>query len=592
MRRTSRWVKLSNLPPWVAGLFAAIVIFLPAVLVLVVVHTRSVGAMKDEIRGNLRRLAKSVAVHVDAEAHKGFTSPEQEHTTEYVTAIKPLDAFLRSDVSIKYVYTCVMREGKVYFVLDPTPEGDVDDDGVDDKSHIMQPYDDPSEEMLNAFKFGASTADAEPYEDDWGTFISGYAPIFDGNRELVGIVGVDLTAERYAERLGGVDSSARLGYFVAGLIALSAGLAAALFQKRRSEYLREQAAAKAALEELAESLESANHQLRFASRRFEQLFNLVPVACFTFDRNGTIYEWNRECERLTGMVPQDVVQRTIFETIVGEEHHHVFEELIETVFDSRPTPDREWSDIARDGSRFTVIVNTFPLFAADGSVTGGIAACADITAHKHLQAQNEKQMSEIQRAYHELDSSRTDLESMNSALSDANRQLRKLASVDSLTNILNRRSIFKTLEREAAISKRRSRPLSVLMVDIDHFKALNDTHGHMVGDQVLKSVATRLKSASRLGDHAGRYGGEEFVVVLPDTDGDDAVRVAERVRRQIAADETAGAKVTVSIGVSSWDANFDSIEHFIDAADRALYEAKRTGRNRVVHSRDLNQGAA
>jgi diguanylate cyclase (GGDEF)-like protein/PAS domain S-box-containing protein len=574
------------------GVMVGLGVLVPSALVLSLVYTRSIAAMKEEVRGNLRRIAKTAALLVDGDAHRQFTDASQESSPEYAEAVRPLKQFIDRDPSFKYVYTCVLVDGEVRFVLDPTPTGDWDDDGLDDKSHVMQRYDDPSAEMLQAFEHRASNADYEPYTDDWGTFISGYAPVFDSKGEFVALLGVDVTADKYRDRLQRVESAAVLAGVVALLLSLGVGVAAGLFQRRRHQWAREQAAATEALRDLAESLDGANAQLRFASRRFEQLFNLIPVACFTFDRNGTIYEWNRECERLTGTHAHDVVQKTLFETVVGTDNHEAFHEMINSIFQDRPTLDREWTDVNRSGAQFTVVLNTFPLYAQDGTVTGGIAACADITAHKQLQFENARQMAEIQRAYADLDASRNDLTSMNTALTDANRQLRKLASVDPLTGILNRRSIFKTLEREAAIAKRRSRPLSILMVDIDHFKSLNDTRGHIVGDAVLRAVASRLKTASRMGDHAGRYGGEEFLVVLPDTDADDAVRVAERIRRQVAADDENGAAVTVSVGASTLTEAHVAIEQFIDTADRALYEAKRKGRNRVVHSRDTAQGAA
>jgi two-component system cell cycle response regulator len=131
------------------------------------------------------------------------------------------------------------------------------------------------------------------------------------------------------------------------------------------------------------------------------------------------------------------------------------------------------------------------------------------------------------------------------------------------------------------------------MIDIDHFKELNDTHGHIAGDSMLKWVASQLKSALRLGDEVGRFGGEEFLAVLPETDPDAALLVAERIRSRIADSSSDGISTTVSIGVSTLGQKHESTEQLIEDADRALYEAKRRGRNRVVHSRNLKgEGAA
>jgi diguanylate cyclase (GGDEF)-like protein len=211
---------------------------------------------------------------------------------------------------------------------------------------------------------------------------------------------------------------------------------------------------------------------------------------------------------------------------------------------------------------------------------------------KELQDQVERQVHEIQRAYRELETGRHELTSMNDALTEANERLKRLATIDPLTGILNRRAIFEVLEKCVGSADRTGRDLSILMVDIDHFKQLNDMHGHIKGDIVLKSVANILKSASRMHDEVGRFGGEEFLVVLPDTGPEEAIAVAERIRREIQAHEDEGLWVTVSAGVATYQIGFSSIEQFVDAADKALYESKRRGRNRVIHVRDITEGAA
>ncbi len=134
----------------------------------------------------------------------------------------------------------------------------------------------------------------------------------------------------------------------------------------------------------------------------------------------------------------------------------------------------------------------------------------------------------------------------------------------------------------------RDKPLSVAMVDIDHFKAVNDTHGHAAGDEVLRELAARLRRFTRSSDLTARLGGEEFVVVMPDTALAVANLVAGRVGRQLAEAPVAtgfvdgGLPLTVSIGVAAIEGDADSCEVLLKRADDALYEAKREGRNRVV----------
>ena len=582
-----------TLSPVSMGAAVGLLVLVPCLIVGGTLYVRSAHAIHEEIRNNLLRVATATSLLVDPELHKTFTDPAQESTPEYEQAIAPLGDLIERDPSFMYVYTFVEREGQIYFVLDPTPEGDADEDGVDDKSHIMEIYEaDGLDRMYQSLREGRAIAETELSDDIWGTFLSAYAPVIDSNGEVVACVGIDVSADKYAGRLASVRNAGIVALVVAFVIAALVGGAAAFAQKRRIEIANEQEAASLALNELARSLDVANRQLRFASRRFEELFNLVPVSCFTFDEHGTIYEWNHESERLTGWRAHEVMQHTLFDAIVGPESQRDFLTLIELVFAGTPSLGFEWTGAKRDGTPFTVVVNAYPLVSPDGTVTGGIAACSDITERKSLQTQIENQIAEIQRAYEELEASRSDLTQTNAALSEANKQLQKLATIDGLTGVFNRRTVFDGLDRAISAVHRNARPLSVLMLDIDHFKALNDTHGHLVGDAVLRSVAAQLKSACRLQDEVGRFGGEEFLVVLPETDADEAVRAAERVRRQIAGSSVDGITVTVSVGVSTFSPATATSELLIDFADRALYEAKRAGRNRVVHSRDITEGAA
>lgn len=158
-----------------------------------------------------------------------------------------------------------------------------------------------------------------------------------------------------------------------------------------------------------------------------------------------------------------------------------------------------------------------------------------------------------------------------------------LATRDGLTRLPNRRLFEETLNRELARSYRRNAPLSLVVLDVDHFKDVNDTAGHLTGDAVLRDVGAALVRNTKGSDLAARYGGDEFVVLLPDCAGGDAVRVAERLRAAVARDVTAVA-VTMSAGVGEMPGNAGDGERLVAAADVALYAAKRDGRNRSVRS--------
>jgi diguanylate cyclase (GGDEF)-like protein len=158
---------------------------------------------------------------------------------------------------------------------------------------------------------------------------------------------------------------------------------------------------------------------------------------------------------------------------------------------------------------------------------------------------------------------------------------------DELTSLFNRRAIQDAFKEEFFRAKRGEYPLSVAMLDLDHFKSVNDNYGHPFGDRVLKTIAEKMLEITRKKDLVGRYGGEEFLIVFPECELDQSHKILERLRTNMAqqiltTDSGQEVKVTVSIGIASLQQN-DKIEDLIARADQAMYQAKSEGRNRVVH---------
>jgi len=182
------------------------------------------------------------------------------------------------------------------------------------------------------------------------------------------------------------------------------------------------------------------------------------------------------------------------------------------------------------------------------------------------------------------------LESTIKDLSDTNRQLEQLLMVDEKTGLYNFREFRRRLREEWARASRYQTPLSLVFLDIDDFKKLNDSLGHQAGDRVLAEFATLVAGGARANDVAARYGGEEFSIILPHTEATMAVRVAERIRHAVSdfvfLEDEKPSRITVSAGVATYpsSANIRSVDDLVRAADVALYQAKDQGKNCVVQA--------
>jgi diguanylate cyclase (GGDEF)-like protein len=175
-------------------------------------------------------------------------------------------------------------------------------------------------------------------------------------------------------------------------------------------------------------------------------------------------------------------------------------------------------------------------------------------------------------------------------------ETRRLSITDPLTGIGKRRHFIELAQREFQRSHRYQRPLSLIMLDLDHFKVVNDTYGHLVGDKVLRAIAKLCENNLRESDIIGRYGGEEFLILLPETPGYEsdpnksdehtAKAVAERLRKMVESTPTQTAQgkipITISLGIAELTGDIDDLDTLIDRADQALYQAKQGGRNQSV----------
>ncbi|MFT4688511.1 MAG: diguanylate cyclase (GGDEF)-like protein [Limisphaerales bacterium] len=198
-----------------------------------------------------------------------------------------------------------------------------------------------------------------------------------------------------------------------------------------------------------------------------------------------------------------------------------------------------------------------------------------------------RQNNQLIETQAELHDRNQQLREQQEQLRIANEQLSELARTDGLTGLNNHRAFKERLEDEYNRSARYELPLSLMMLDVDKFKIFNDTYGHPAGDEVLKIVATCLTKATRSTDFVARYGGEEFVVILPFTQRDVVLGLAERVRAEIESVSWEQRAITVSIGVGTMTSDVKTPADLVALSDEALYHSKLTGRNRVTHMNEL-----
>ncbi len=316
----------------------------------------------------------------------------------------------------------------------------------------------------------------------------------------------------------------------------------------------------------------AEEAVREAERALREVLELLPVGVWIVDRNGGILHCNRAGQRIWVGPLDDIRRRKGWRLDTGEPIANEEWALLQGTRSSEASLDREIRIEGRDGTGKVLISSMIPRFDAELEIAGAIIVDQDITA--------------LKRQEEELLRTRANLEIANHELRESLEREQLLARTDWLTGLTNRRHFLDMAEHECAVARRYGLPLAAILFDIDRFKRVNDSLGHLTGDEILKGVAQRTAEQLRSADLLARYGGEEFIVLVPESTAPRAEVVAERIRKAISKEsfETVAGKVTVTVsaGVSELGANTDTLEDLIRRTDQALYEAKEKGRDCTV----------
>ncbi|MBF7073867.1 diguanylate cyclase [Glaciecola sp. MH2013] len=299
------------------------------------------------------------------------------------------------------------------------------------------------------------------------------------------------------------------------------------------------------------------------------LLSSIEVGIVVLDREFNVEVWNQFMENHSSVRPRQINGKNLFEFFPDLDKAW-FTRKCEPVFSMRSPAFIIWEQrpyVFKFGTSRPITstsdvmyqnVTIFPLASLTGKVDKVCVLVYDVT-DQALAKQN---------------------------IEGLNERLREVSRVDGLTGLFNRRYWQERFEREFKMALRHNPPMCAIMLDIDHFKKVNDTYGHHAGDLVIQRLAKLVKLATRETDIPGRYGGEEFAVVLPDTTEKNAFIVAERLRKLVSLDavqyEDIEIKFTVSIGIAQFLPKYKRSTQWLEDADKALYYAKEHGRNRVA----------
>lgn len=513
----------------------------PTILVLTVLvgiwFVGFVVGVGDRIeRDRVVSLVRSVAIGVDpAQVRSLYGDSRDVETPAFVALREQLRRARETSADFRFVY--LMRPsstapGKMIFLADAEASQSPDYSAPGDL------YEGFSEDLWQVWHKDEALVQAA-YSDDWGRWVTAIAPVKKSGEDVSAVLGIDIRADAWQATL------ARYRNFALAIVVL-----VLLLELLFMYSLYRQRVAAQRLAALNDRLSRRLQQLRLAQAGL-QLADVVVLhtgeAIVLLDANLQVIRVNPAFVRITGYRAEHVIGHRV--PLFDRDDADLLDGIRRQLQETGHWSGTLWG-VHADGRKFPLEGSVDLVRAADGEVLQYVAVFRDVTEQKRLED-----------------------------------RLRELSETDALTGLPNRRCFDETLEREWQHGVRLHQPLSLVMIDIDHFKAFNDLYGHPAGDRVLRQVASALREAVSLhGATVARYGGEEFAVVLPDCDADCAAEVATALRHAVEdmniihEGNPQASKLSISLGTATrqppGDSGFDGL---LLSADRALYS-----RNRVV----------
>lgn len=543
----------------------------------------------EQLRSTLTAYASSAAMLIDAQRHAALSGSGDAHSPYYAELLATLRKFMAIDPRIAECYTMV-ASGKPTtwkFVMDAAEARDRDGDGVisdnERQASLGEEYDvSPYPEMQKAFK--GARADKEINQDKWGWWLSAYAPVIDTRGKAIAIVGLDISAATIRgeqARLQSLILGISIAFLLLGLILANAyayrltapvhAMVAAAKEIGKGNYdHRVETAVRNEIGFLASTMNSMAENIRRSFDKLSTLHRTANIFASTMDLEQALrislnlaIEVTRSSKGVVFLVDRTDtrVEIAISEGIEGlrlldDQCHVGGASFAVRLAGDRAAQVRQWLDMT------------------------GCTQCLPLT------------IKENTRGFFLLNPEIRDEEFLATLMNQIsfaieNARLFHDAITDGLTGLFLKRYFQIQLDTEIGRSRRHVRDLALLMLDIDHFKQINDTHGHLTGDRVLQEIARRIKGCVRQVDVVARCGGEEFAVILPETSLDQAGLVSERIRHAVGSRAfRLGAlelAATVSIGACAIKGGeLVAADELVNHADAALYRAKEGGRNRVV----------